>query len=428
VAENLSSSLSTLIGKADDPKLLDYVIQHLGTDVPPDLRPKALAVARQMRQLASDRKLTLEAAISNSRMRAAARRQMRPLAAAALTRGAVASAGQRAFATSILFADAAVRSELQSAQFLQTRLDADATLREQSERRRALLREGSAALVARLRDKDRSARLEAIAAVVVRRAPAEGELIGLLDDRDAEVRKAAHKAIVFLARGTDFGPPADAERCDRVRATARWELWWSEQDGNPRRAATATATAQPAPPPGIAGDKPAEPAEARVMSFALETIGGKARRLAAALAAAEGREREALIAEYCTRKGGDYSDALVAAVTLVEADQRGPIREALAERLARMTPATLQARLADEEPEYRRAAARATAQREDRTSVPWLIPLLDDVEPAVGQAAHAALKLLTKQDLGPEPGADRADRVLSIVAWSDWWKREGQNK
>jgi hypothetical protein len=56
--------------------------------------------------------------------------------------------------------------------------------------------------------------------------------------------------------------------------------------------------------------------------------------------------------------------------------------------------------------------------------VPWLIPLLDDTEPAVAQAAHAALKSLTKQDLGPAPEADRADRVLSMAAWLGWWKQE----
>jgi HEAT repeat protein len=117
---------------------------------------------------------------------------------------------------------------------------------------------------------------------------------------------------------------------------------------------------------------------------------------------------------------------LVAAIALVEAAERGPVREALTERLARMTPATLKSRLADEEPEYRLAAVRALAWRQERAAVPWLIPLLDDPEPVVVQTAHWALKALTKQDHGPAADADRADRVLSMVAWQAWWKKEGE--
>src|SRR5262249_20614056 len=148
-------------------------------------------------------------------------------------RTAVSGAEQQGFASGLRSAAGAVRGELQTQQELQTRLEADAALRARRENWRELLRAGDAALAARLRDKDPAAPLEAVSAVVLRRARAEGDLIPLLNDGDPEVRKAAHKALVLLARGTDFGPAADAERVDRLRARARWEGWWAEQDGNP---------------------------------------------------------------------------------------------------------------------------------------------------------------------------------------------------
>jgi hypothetical protein len=398
MAENLSSSLNTLINKADDPRLLDYVIQHLGTDVPADLRPNAYQASAATRKLASDRK---PAVLADAQMRAQMRahlRQQRAMVTAVLSlqslRASVAGAERQGFVSALRSAAGAVRGELQAQQELQTRLEADATLRARRENWRELLRGDDAALAARLRAKDAAARLEAVSAVVLRRARVEGDLIPLLNDGDAEVRKAAHNALVLLARGTDFGPAANVERVDRLRARARWEGWWAEQDGNPRTvAATAAAAAAGRGAPAAGGAaQPAATPEGDVRTFVLETVGEQANRFGAALAAAKGPERQAVIDNYRQRKGGVYSDALVAAIALVEAAERGPVREALSDRLARMTPSTLKARLADEEPEYRVAAARALARRAERAAVPWLIPLLDDPEPAVVQAAHRALK------------------------------------
>ena len=462
MAEHLSGSLRRLIAKSDDPAQLDYVIHHLGTDVPANLRPKVTHLTEELRTEISVRKLVLDVdarmrdvdarkraitAAEDARKRAitaAEDARTRTITAAVLAEdartraiqtqldraAALRAAEVHAFSTTLQSAGAAVQSEVQSVQMLQTRLEAEAALRDRRGNWRELLKSSAAALEARLYDKDRDDRLQAISAVVVRRVPAQGSLIQLLGDRDVEVRKAAHEALVFLARGTDFGPAADADRGDRLRAADRWEAWWAEQDNNPRRdvnSAHPLGTAPAAPPLAVgAPDRPATPREDKVMTFVLKAVGPEAGRLGAELAGTEGEQRTALITDFRVRKGGVYSDALVAAVLLVAADQRGPIREALAERLARMTPATLRARLGDEEAEYRRAATRALASRADRAAVPWLIPLLDDTEPAVAQAAHAALKSLTNQDLGPAPEADRADRVLSMAAWLGWWKQETQ--
>jgi len=59
-----------------------------------------------------------------------------------------------------------------------------------------------------------------------------------------------------------------------------------------------------------------------------------------------------------------------------------------------------------------------------RAHVPALLSLLDDQEPPVARAAHAALKSLTGQDFGPRAGAGRDDRALAVAAWKVWWVRQ----
>ncbi len=56
-----------------------------------------------------------------------------------------------------------------------------------------------------------------------------------------------------------------------------------------------------------------------------------------------------------------------------------------------------------------------------------LIPLIDDSEPLVARAAHAALMSLTNQDFGPAKDASAKDRAKAIEAWKGWWaKQEGK--
>jgi HEAT repeat protein len=100
-------------------------------------------------------------------------------------------------------------------------------------------------------------------------------------------------------------------------------------------------------------------------------------------------------------------------------------RDALAERLTRMNVVTLKDKLQDDDLEVRRAAALATAMKEERTLVPRLIEMLTDDEAPVSRAALAALKSLTKQDFGPEAEATRAERDKAVVAWKSWWEKNG---
>jgi len=52
------------------------------------------------------------------------------------------------------------------------------------------------------------------------------DLIGLLDDQESLVQRAAHAALKRLTK-QDFGPAADASQAARAEAITRWKDWWS---------------------------------------------------------------------------------------------------------------------------------------------------------------------------------------------------------
>lgn len=124
-------------------------------------------------------------------------------------------------------------------------------------------------------------------------------------------------------------------------------------------------------------------------------------------------------------KGIIFTDALAAAIPRLPADLQTPAREALADRLTRMTAATLRDRLTDDDAEIRRAAAIACARKSDKSFVADLIGLLKDRDAKVAHAAYRALKSLTGQDFGPAPEATPAQRDRAVTAWKEWWQKQG---
>jgi hypothetical protein len=155
-----------------------------------------------------------------------------------------------------------------------------------------------------------------------------------------------------------------------------------------------------------------------------------AARLGEELARAGGDKRDQLLKELRDRKGAEYTAALAAAIPKLEGDTHKKAREALAERLSRMTSETLSAKLDDDDPEVRRAAALAVAMKEDNGHALKLIDLLNDPEARVAHAAHAALKSLAddKVDFGPKKDATREERGRAVLAWKEWWRKRLQEK
>jgi hypothetical protein len=147
-------------------------------------------------------------------------------------------------------------------------------------------------------------------------------------------------------------------------------------------------------------------------------------QLSAAVVRAAGAEQEALIDRLRDARGVVNTQALAAAIPHLGGPARTRARDALAERLTRMTSATLRDKFRDEDLEIRRAAALAAAMKNETAFVPDLIELLADPEPPVTRAVHAALKALTREDFGPTADASRAERTEAISKWKAWWANQ----
>src|SRR5262249_36957411 len=104
----------------------------------------------------------------------------------------------------------------------------------------------------------------------------------------------------------------------------------------------------------------------------------EAARLCQELIHAAPDKQVALLAQLKDQPGPRPPRAPAAVIPQLPDAVRTRARQALTERLSRLNPATLRDELAEDDPEIRRAAARACAGKEDRTLIPDLIGLLDD--------------------------------------------------
>lgn len=138
-------------------------------------------------------------------------------------------------------------------------------------------------------------------------------------------------------------------------------------------------------------------------------------RLADEVVRASAAEQDALIQKLRDNKGVEHTEALASAIPRLDGAAKQKARDALAQRLARLKADTLTEYLQDEDAEIRRAAALACAQKELKSHIPRLIPLLRDRQAGVAEAAHSALVKLSGQSLGPDPDA-----------WEAWWKKQGK--
>jgi hypothetical protein len=150
----------------------------------------------------------------------------------------------------------------------------------------------------------------------------------------------------------------------------------------------------------------------------------RAAQLGTELIAAQGARQKRLMKRLKEAKGPEYTLALAAAIHALAGEEREKARDALAERLTRMTAKTLRAYLKQEDRELRSAAALACAMKEDKSLGADLIGLLQDADSRVRRAAHLALTTLAGRDFGPTSSAPPADRAAAAAKWKAWWKEE----
>jgi hypothetical protein len=123
----------------------------------------------------------------------------------------------------------------------------------------------------------------------------------------------------------------------------------------------------------------------------------QAARLAVSLVNARGERRDQMLDRYRDEKGVAYTLALAEAIPSVEGKFRERTRDALVERLSRMTAETLQERFNEEDPELRRAAALACGRKRETNLAADLIRLLEDKDQEVVLVAEHTLREITGQ-------------------------------
>ena len=72
-------------------------------------------------------------------------------------------------------------------------------------------------------------RIAAAQAIAAKKLRYGAELITLLQDADDDVRQAARRALGQISGGADHGPSMDASFDEREAALARWRAWWAKQ-------------------------------------------------------------------------------------------------------------------------------------------------------------------------------------------------------
>jgi hypothetical protein len=175
-------------------------------------------------------------------------------------------------------------------------------------------------------------------------------------------------------------------------------------------AGSSTASTPPKPAGGGGGEGTAGGNAAAPAPSADE----EARRVARELTTAIGNRQEELLEKLRSEKGGSYTVALAEVIPSLGGTMQSRAREALIERLMRMTPKTLQGYLQYKDVELRRAAAIAAGRKEPKEVAAKdlandLITLLSDADRDVSYEAYQSLKKLSGKDFGKTPSK-----------WKDW--------
>ncbi len=147
----------------------------------------------------------------------------------------------------------------------------------------------------------------------------------------------------------------------------------------------------------------------------------EADKIADGLVKANDREWPVRLKSARDSKGPQFTLGLSQAIALLEGKRLYQAREALAERLTRMTSDTLKRMLTDRDAEMRRAACLAVGMKEDKYIIPEVIDCITDPNDLVMHAAKASLKAISGEDHGPSSGASDEDRRKAADDWRFWY-------
>jgi hypothetical protein len=140
-------------------------------------------------------------------------------------------------------------------------------------------------------------------------------------------------------------------------------------------------------------------------------------QLAAALTSAAAAERDEILKRLEAGKGGAFTDALVDVLPNLQGETRVRARDALEQRLRRMTVKTLAAYLQEDNVDLKWAAIKAAGAKGSRELAPELINIVGSGAEALAEAAHDALEQITGQTLPRSAAPTPADWKRLAGQW-----------
>lgn len=138
----------------------------------------------------------------------------------------------------------------------------------------------------------------------------------------------------------------------------------------------------------------------------------------------KGSQLRPVLVEIEKRQGPKVVQALAAAAARPDKEIQTLALGLLGKHASRQSAAQLKDLLKHDQPQVKVAAAREIASR-NLAYGSELIDLLQDTDPAVHQAARAALRQLSRGlDYGPEPDASFGERDTAVRQWRSWWAKK----
>jgi hypothetical protein len=223
----IAKKLYNLLGKSNDPELLQFARENIGAGIK---RSRHLGTLQELRFFCTQRKNLVErqgAAAGTTTVK-----MPKSLTVAELTTAAGVERGEKLKSVLIELANRQGDEVIGSlGSVAGNKYEDDVQKLARDLLHRHIARQKESVIKAKLKDDRAEVRVAAARVAGEKRMRLGSELIDLLADDEARVRDAGHEALVRLNKGIDLGPSTKAGAMARAEAIRRWRDWWSAQDG-----------------------------------------------------------------------------------------------------------------------------------------------------------------------------------------------------
>jgi hypothetical protein len=220
----IAKKLKAMVARTDDKQLCNYIRDN----VPSGLRTRHDGVLADLRTACSLRRTVL-ARQGPPTTSPPEEKSLATLSVADLAKEAGTERGKRLTAVLTELSSRRGEEALNALAVAATNYDKDVSKHAREMLNKNLMVQSPSLIKDKLGDERADVRLAAVNAVGAKSLRFAPELIELLKDDNENIRTAAHKALVQMARGTDYGPSTNPTKEDRDEAIKKWREWWSSQ-------------------------------------------------------------------------------------------------------------------------------------------------------------------------------------------------------